>query len=76
MDGFFNKVEFRTKLIPYTGSDGWVEPTVRKMKECMDGEMPAMGDSIMGGECEFCAYARERSKLTIAAIQAKTRAAQ
>jgi CRISPR/Cas system-associated exonuclease Cas4 (RecB family) len=74
LDGFFNKVEFRTKLIPYTGDDSWVEPTIIKMKACMDGDMPPMGDSIMGGECEFCAYARERSKLTIAAIQAKTRA--
>jgi hypothetical protein len=38
----------------------------------MDGEMPAMGISIMGGECEFCAYARERAKLTVQAIQKRT----
>lgn len=71
LDGFFDKVEFRTKLIPYTGDDSWVEPTVLKMKECMEGEMPAMGVSIMGGACEFCAYARQRAELTIAALQAK-----
>ncbi|HUS26800.1 MAG TPA: PD-(D/E)XK nuclease family protein [Nevskiaceae bacterium] len=71
LDGFFNKIEFRTKLIPYTGSDTWVGPTIVKMKACMDGDMPPVGDSIMGGECEFCAYARERAKLTIAALQPK-----
>jgi CRISPR/Cas system-associated exonuclease Cas4 (RecB family) len=69
LDGFYDRVEFRTKLIPYTGNDSWVEPTLIKMKACMDGDMPPMGDSIMGGECEFCAYARERAKLTIAEVQ-------
>ncbi len=69
LDGFNNRVEFRTKLIPYTGSDVWIEPTILAMKQCMDGDMPEIGDSIMGGECEFCAYARERTKLTLAALQ-------
>jgi hypothetical protein len=72
LDGFNNRIEFKTKLIPYTGNDDWVEPTILAMKACMDGDMPAMGVSIMGGECEFCAYARERAKLTIAAIQKQT----
>lgn len=69
LDGFNDRIEFRTKLIPYTGSDDWVEPTLLKMKECMDGDMPGVGVSIMGGECEFCAYARERAKLTLEALK-------
>jgi CRISPR/Cas system-associated exonuclease Cas4 (RecB family) len=69
LDGFYNRIEFRTKIIPYTGDDTWVGPTVMKMKECMDTDMPPMGVSIMGGECEFCAYARERAKLTVSALQ-------
>lgn len=74
--GFHDKLEFRTKLIPYIGSDSWVEPTLLKMKQCMDSDaMPPVGDHIMGGECEFCAYARERAKLTIKALQAKKPAA-
>jgi hypothetical protein len=40
----------------------------------MDGDMPPVGESIMGGECEFCAYARERAKLTLEALQQKKRA--
>lgn len=72
LDGFFNKVEFKTKLIPYSGNDEWVEKTLLDMKACMDNdEMPPMGDSIMGGECDFCAYARERTKLTLGHLQKK-----
>ena len=71
-DGFYNKLEFKTKLIPYIGNDAWVEPTLGRMKACMDSDnMPPVGDHIMGGECEFCAYARERCKLTLKALQAK-----
>jgi len=40
------------------------------MKACMDSDvMPPMGDSIMGGECEFCAYARQRTQLTLGHLQ-------
>ncbi len=69
LDGFFDKVEFKTKVIPYTGNDSWVEPTIIKMKKCMDGDMPAVGKSAMGGDCEFCAYAKARTKLTLAALK-------
>lgn len=70
LDGFYDKVEFRTKIIPYTGDDSWVDPTLKKMKKCMEGDMPPTGKSAMGGECEFCAYARARTKLTLEALQA------
>src|SRR5437868_4627132 len=36
LDGFNDRVEFRTKIIPYKGSDTWVEPTLLEMKACMD----------------------------------------
>jgi CRISPR/Cas system-associated exonuclease Cas4 (RecB family) len=41
----------------------------RQMEDCMDGEMPAVGTAAMGGECEHCAYARERTKLTLKHLQ-------
>jgi CRISPR/Cas system-associated exonuclease Cas4 (RecB family) len=75
LDGFYDKIEFKTKLIPYTGDDSWVEPTIRRMKKCMEGEMPGVGDSIMGGPCEFCTYARQRMELTMQEIE-KRRAAK
>jgi CRISPR/Cas system-associated exonuclease Cas4 (RecB family) len=71
LDGFFNRVEFKTKLIPYTGNTNWVEPTLLEMKACMDGDMPPIGESIMGGPCEFCTYARQRTELTLKALQGR-----
>jgi CRISPR/Cas system-associated exonuclease Cas4 (RecB family) len=72
VDGFHDRVEFRTKVIPYTGSDSWVEPTLLKMKACMDNDvMPPIGDDIMGGPCSYCSYARSRTELTLAALKAK-----
>lgn len=71
LDGFGDKLEFRTKLIPYKGNAKWVDATLVKMKTCMDGDMPPVGQSIMGGECEHCAYARARTKLTLEALQSK-----
>ena len=71
LDGFNDRVEFRTKIIPYTGSDAWVEPTLEKMKKCMDGDMPPVGTAAMGGPCEFCEYAKSRTKLTLEAVRKK-----
>jgi hypothetical protein len=69
LDGFFDKVEFRTKVIPHTGTTDWVEPVIVKMKACMDADtMPPVGVSIMGGDCEHCAYARSRTELTLKAL--------
>jgi CRISPR/Cas system-associated exonuclease Cas4 (RecB family) len=65
-DGFFNKVEFRTKIIPYKGNDEWIEPTLVKIKDCLEGEMPnGIGKAVMGGDCEYCMYAKARTQLTI-----------
>jgi CRISPR/Cas system-associated exonuclease Cas4 (RecB family) len=64
-DGFSDTLTFKTKLIPYEGSDTWVEPTLLEMKQCLEGPMPEVGMHIMGGECEFCSYARSRTQLTI-----------
>lgn len=69
MPGFYDRIEFKTVVIPYTGSDAWVEPTLIKMKACMDNnDMPPVGDDIMGGDCSYCSYARSRTELTLAAI--------
>lgn len=69
LDGFFNKIEFRTKLIPYTGDDSWVEPTIHAMKQCMEGDMPPVGKAAMGGDCDFCTYAKQRTELTLQHLQ-------
>lgn len=71
LDGFNNRIEFKTKIIPYTGNDSWVEPTLLNMKACMEGDMPAIGTAAMGGMCDFCAYARARTELTMQALRAR-----
>lgn len=59
-DGFFDIVKFNTKLISYKGDDSWVEPTLVKLKVCLESEeMPKFGPS-----CEYCKYAGERLKLS------------
>lgn len=68
-DGFHNVVEFETHLIPHTGSDNWVEDTLLRMKQCMDGDMPQVGVAAMGGPCEYCEYARARTTLTLKALK-------
>lgn len=73
-EGFFNKVEFRTKIIPYKGNDEWLEPTLQDIKDCLEGEMPTkIGKAIMGGDCEFCTYAKERTQLTLEYLQNKAK---
>jgi CRISPR/Cas system-associated exonuclease Cas4 (RecB family) len=69
VDGFGDQLVFKTKLIPYTGNDGWVSSTLERMKACMDGEMPPVGESAMGGPCEFCTYAKARTELTLKALK-------
>jgi hypothetical protein len=71
LDGFYDKVEFRTKIISYTGSDSWVEPAIIKLKECLESDMPKVGTAAMGGPCEFCAYAKSRTELTLDAMRKK-----
>ncbi|HEX5447888.1 MAG TPA: PD-(D/E)XK nuclease family protein [Candidatus Saccharimonadales bacterium] len=73
LDGFYDKVEFRTKIIAYTGDDSWVEPALRRIKDCLEGDMPAVGTAAMGGPCEFCTYARARTELTIDHIKGKNK---
>ncbi len=73
MDGFEDHLDFVTTLIPYTGNDAWVADTLLAMKACMEGDIPPVGVSIMGGECEHCSYARQRTELTLEALQARTK---
>jgi len=49
---FDAKLEFDITLIPYEGDDSWVEPTIIKAKECLDGDkLPSPGK-----DCDYCEY--------------------
>lgn len=71
LDGFNDRVEFRTKVIPYTGDAKWVDGTLQDMKGCLEGDMPPIGKAAMGGDCDFCTYARARTELTLESIRSR-----
>jgi hypothetical protein len=55
---FDAKLEFDIKIIPYAGSDNWVESTLSSIKKCLDAEKaPLKGES-----CDYCAYREEVAK--------------
>lgn len=57
-DAFDKKVEFDVNLIPYTGSDKWVEKTLFDIKKCLDGEIIPESDH----NCDWCAYWNARKE--------------
>jgi hypothetical protein len=49
---FDKLIEFDIKLIPYTGDDQWVEPTILEIKKCLEkNTIPKQGSA-----CELCAW--------------------
>ena len=54
-EAFDGKLEFDVKLIPYTGSDKWVEKTLLEMKKCLDKDEIPKPAPI----CEYCKYINE-----------------
>ncbi len=69
LDGFNDRLEFITKLIEYEGDDSWISGTLTKMKACLEGYIPAVGVAAMGGICDYCAYAKARTELTLKALK-------
>lgn len=60
---FDGKLEFDAELIPYTGSDAWVEPAIFDMKKMLTSdEIPPIGISFGGGPCDYCTYREAAGK--------------
>ena len=56
--GFGGKLEFENSIIPYQGSDAWVEPAIFDIKKCLDSnDIPESGKN-----CQHCAYRNSISK--------------
>lgn len=58
-EAFDARLEFDVKVIPYTGSDEWIENVLAKIKACLEGELPEAGP-----ECEHCAYRAAAMQVT------------
>lgn len=51
-EAFDGKLEFNVQIIPYKGSDDWVEDSIMKAHACLSqNEIPEASK-----ECEYCAY--------------------
>jgi len=50
-EAFDGKLEFDISVIPYKGDDSWIEPTLLKAKETLDGDVPEAHS-----DCDYCRY--------------------
>lgn len=63
---FDNKLMFKTTLVPCEGDQNWIEPTLHKIKECLESE----NYPERGANCEYCPY-REACGKKLQAIKMK-----
>jgi hypothetical protein len=56
---FDKRIEFDINLISYKGDDAWVEPTLLKIKDCLEGKTVPEATKT----CDHCAYWNARHKL-------------
>jgi len=62
-EAFDAKLEFDIELIPYTGSDAWVDGKLIALKEMlMSDEIPPIGTAFGGGPCDYCTYRESAGK--------------
>lgn len=63
---FDNKLVFQTTLVPCEGDTSWIEPTLAKIKECLESDTYPQS----GFNCEYCPY-REACGKKLMAIHKK-----
>lgn len=51
-EAFDGKLEFDVTILPYEGSDAWVEGTIQQVHECLLSDTPPPERET----CEYCAY--------------------
>lgn len=59
-EAFDGRLDFDITLIPYTGTDNWVENIIFKIKETLDSEKIPQASP----DCEFCAYRKYVQEVT------------
>ncbi len=63
---FDGKLEFDITLVKHDGDDSWVETRLEEIKQCLESDMPKEA-----ADCEHCAYAKNRTQLTLDALTKK-----
>lgn len=59
-EAFDGRLDFDITIIPYTGTDNWVEDIIFKIKETLDSEK--IPEASL--DCEFCAYRKYADEVT------------
>ena len=54
-ESFGSALRFSTHLLPYTGSDDWVDRTIEAARQCLAAHAPPQPSD----SCEWCRYRRE-----------------
>lgn len=57
-ESFDKKLEFDISIIPYKGSDEWVEHSILAAHRCLIGDKLPAADK----ECDYCAYGNAVSR--------------
>ncbi len=66
-EAFDGRLDFELTLVPYKGSDSWVEGTLLDLKACLDGDaIPAPGT-----DCDYCRYREAAGKALLKAMPPK-----
>lgn len=52
LKAFDGRLEFTVSILPYTGSDAWVEKALKAAKQVLDADTPPESNP----SCEFCIY--------------------
>ena len=56
-ESFEGRLDFDIKVLPYTGSDAWVEGTIQDIFETLEQPEPP----AISSDCEYCRYVEEAS---------------
>ncbi|NQV93376.1 PD-(D/E)XK nuclease family protein [Candidatus Kaiserbacteria bacterium] len=72
VEKFDAKLEFDIKLLPYTGSDNWIDVVLGKVKNCLESDsIPEVGEG-----CDYCPYREVAGKKLQAIHLAKTKTSE
>ena len=58
-ESFEGRLDFDIKVIPYTGSDTWVEGTIQDIFETLEKPKPPS----LSPDCEYCRYVKEAAEM-------------
>ncbi|MDP6050158.1 MAG: PD-(D/E)XK nuclease family protein [SAR202 cluster bacterium] len=59
MEQFSNHLEFKIKVLPYSGSDDWVEPTIIDLHQLLGSDVIPEASP----DCEYCVYINDSREM-------------